>query len=370
MKDELAVLGTSEWLNPAAHGGNSNSCLKADEALRGLGYTVLGYQPQELRVERYQSQVHRDLWESFVADSANGNLFSTRRFLEYHPPSRFLDHSLLFWHGQDLFAVAAGETADGAWSSQRFTSHGGLLVRPQLSAAQSLDLVYSLLRYAEKQNWNKLSMRFVPDILAENWFTSLIWALSIFGFSQDSREMTWCALPRFESEDALLKVYHESEFYAIRKALKSGLSVREIEDYPAFYSLLEAGLKDRYEIAPTHSLPELERLRHLCPGEMRLHGVYSAEGTLIGGALIFDVSAHGSHVFYLTQDYAFKLNQTMPLLMHSINVEYSIKRKRKLNYGVFTAHGGEELNVGLSRFKSKFASEPSIRRRFAWERKI
>jgi len=346
----------------------TNGSVKCDEALRRLGYTVLGYQPGDIRVERYEPAAHRALWEGFIPTTANGNLFSCRRFLEYHPPGRFEDHSLLFWRDRELFAVAAGECAGGSWTSQRFTSHGGLLVRPRLSAAEALDLVYSLLLYAGAQDWRKLFLRFVPDILAESSFTTLVWALSIFGFSQDSREMTWCALPRFDSEEALLDVYHESEFYAVRKAVKSGLSVRETEDYPAFYSLLAAGLKARYEVAPTHSLSELETLRRLCPGEMRLHGVYTQEGVLIGGALIFDVSPHGSHVFYLTQDYAYKLSQTMPFLMHSINLEYTVRRKRKLNYGVFTAHGGEELNLGLSRFKSKFASDPSIRCRFNWER--
>ncbi len=369
MNEASAVLAASERLNAAAVGETINSQVNADEALRRLGYTVLGYQPQTLRVERYEPQAHRQLWEDFIPTSANGNLFSTRRFLEYHPLGRFQDFSLLFWRGQELFAVAAGEAANGAWSSQRFTSHGGLLVRPRLSAAEALDLIYSLLLYAETQSWSKLSMRFVPDVLAESWFTSLVWALSIFGFAQDSREMTWCALPQFESEDALLNAYHESEFYAVRKAHKSGLAVRKMEDYRAFYSLLEAGLKVRYEIAPTHSLAELETLRRRCPDAIHLHGVFTTDGTLIGGALIFDVSAHGAHVFYLTQDYSFKLQQTMPLLMHSLNVEYAIRRKLKLNYGVVTAHGGEELNIGLSRFKSKFASEPSIRRRFTWERK-
>lgn len=367
--DELAVSGVPTGSNPAANEPPGKPVLRADEKLRALGYTVLGYEPGELRVERFSRDQHRVLWEKFIPGTANGNLFSTRRFLEYHPAGRFEDHSLLFWRGQELFAVAAGEAVNGAWSSHRFTSHGGVLVRPRLSAAEALDVVYALLTYAQSQDWHKMTMRFLPDVLAESWFTTLVWALAIFGFSQDNREMTWCALPEFASEDALLDAYHESEFYAVRKAQKSGLSVRETDDYPGFYRILAAGLKERYHLDPTHSLAELARLRELCPGEMRLHGVHASSGQLIGGALIFDVSARGSHTFYLAQDYSFKLQQTMPLLMHSINVEYAVKRQRRLNYGVFTAHGGEELNVGLSRFKSKFASAPSIRRRFTWETK-
>ena len=343
--------------------------MNASHRLQSLGYRVLGYQPQELRLERYRREAHRDLWEGFLPTTVNGNLFQARRFLEYHPEGRFEDHSLLFWRGDQLFAVAAGEAANGLWLAHRFTSHGGIAVRPHLSAAEALDVVFTLLSYAEAQGWTRLSLRFVPDILAEAPFTTLAWALSIFGFTEDSREMTWCAVPRFSSEQQLLESYHESEYYAVTKALRHGLMFRETDDFARFWQLLESGLKQRFEVAPTHSLAEIRTVCASCPGEVRLHGIYTPDGGLIAGGLIFDVSGTGSHCFYLAQDYAFQNLRAMPLLMHSINAEYAVKRARKLNYGVFTAHGAEELNLGLSRFKSKFSSVPSIRRRFTWERK-
>src|SRR5262245_36071928 len=100
--------------------------------LQALGYRLLGYEPAIVQVERYEPKRHRDLWECFISASANGNLFQTRRFLEYHPDGRFQDHSLLFRHDTDLVAVAAGEAANDAWSSHRFTSHGGIAVRSHL----------------------------------------------------------------------------------------------------------------------------------------------------------------------------------------------------------------------------------------------
>ena len=37
-----------------------------------------------------------DLWEKIVKKANNGTLFHTRKFLSYHPPGRFIDHSLVF----------------------------------------------------------------------------------------------------------------------------------------------------------------------------------------------------------------------------------------------------------------------------------
>ena len=69
------------------------------DALRMLkerGYNVLGHEPNAIEVVRYDNKLHRGLWEGFIRDSINGNLFHTRRFLDYHPEGRFMDHSLLF----------------------------------------------------------------------------------------------------------------------------------------------------------------------------------------------------------------------------------------------------------------------------------
>jgi hypothetical protein len=114
-------------------------------------------------------------------------------------------------------------------------------------------------------------------------------------------------------------------------------------------------------------MAEIESLRLLCPGEIHLHGVDAADGRMIAGTVIFDISPTASHCFYFAQDYAFQHARPMMLLLHCINVEYALRRRRRLNYGVITAGGAKELNLGLSRFKSHFAATPSIRRRFYWE---
>jgi hypothetical protein len=342
--------------------------VNSTEQLQALGYRLVGYEPICLRVERYNEAAHRNLWEHFIAGSANGNLFQTRRFLEYHPAGRFEDHSLLFWREAELIAVAAGEVTDGAWSSHRFTSHGGIAVRSQLSASEALDVVHALISYAGEQEWHKLFMRYVPYVLAEDFFTTLVWALSIFGFVEDSRELTWCVVPRFSSEAAILSAYRDSARRAIKKVQSESLLVRETSDFPEFWRLLTSNLKARFGVAPTHSLIEIERLRALCPGELRLHGVYDGRGRLVAGSVIFDVSRNASHCFYFAQDYDFQDRRPMALLMHRLNVEYALYRRLKLNYGVITAHGGNELNLGLSRFKSQFGALPAIRRRFTWNK--
>ncbi|HEY7165097.1 MAG TPA: GNAT family N-acetyltransferase [Candidatus Binatia bacterium] len=335
--------------------------------LQRAGYRVLGCEPAEVRIERFRRSAHRELWDSFIARSANGNLFQTRRFLEYHPAGRFEDHSLLFWRGNELLGVAAGEIAGTEWSSHRFTSHAGIAVAPDLSGDEALTLVDALLSYAARHRWKKIFMRYLPDAIAENGFAPILWALSVFGFVEDSRELTWCLIPRFGCEGDLLASYHPSARRGIKRAQGEGLCVRASDDFGSFWKLLDGNLQQKFRVSPTHSLAEIESLQARCSGEVRLHAVHTAQGRMVAGTVIFDVSRTASHCFYFAQDYAFQRARPMMLLLHAINVEYALRLRRRLNYGVITACGARELNLGLSRFKSRFAATPSIRRRFYWE---
>ncbi len=336
------------------------------KALQRLGYRVLGHQAHTIEVVRYDAARHEALWDTFVPRTVNGNLFHTRRFLSYHPPGRFEDHSLLFFDQGKLICVAPGEARDGKWSAHRYSSHGGLAVLPDMRADRCLDLVHALLVYAVQQDWHQLSMRFAPACLHRGSVEPLLWALEIFGFQEKGKELAWCFMPpAAESEEELLGRYSNGAHYAATKAIKDGLTVRISEDFAAYWAMLEGNLKRKFNVHATHSLEEIERIRKLCPGEITLWGTYSPDRKLIAGAVIFEVAPNSGHMFYSAQDYAYQELRPTSLLMHELHMEYVIRRKGRLNLGVITACGAEELNLGLSWFKQSYAAQPFVRRSFS-----
>lgn len=338
------------------------------ESLQRLGYRVLGYQHQPLEVVRYDPQRHAAAWDAFIPRTVNGNLFHTRRFLSYHPPGRFEDHSLLFFDRGKLICVAPAEVRDGQWSAHRYSSHGGLAVLPDMRADRCLDIVWSLLTYAVEQGWRHLSMRFAPACLHRGSVEPLLWALEIFGFQEKGRELAWCFMPPpAQSEEELLARYSNGAHYAATKAIKDGLTVRISDDFPAYWALLEGNLRRKFNVAPTHSLEEILRIRQLCPGEIALWAVFNAENRMIAGSVIFEVAPNAGHMFYSAQDYAYQELRPTSLLMHELHVEYVVRRKGRLNLGVITACGAEELNLGLSWFKQSYAAQPFVRRSFSLE---
>src|SRR5690349_11144509 len=92
-----------------------------------------------LLVRRFED-VDADAWDRFVDESANGTFMHTRRFLSYHPPQRFHDHSLLFLdESQKLRAVfTAAEVLDKGrriLKSHPGATYGGLVVDGSLSSS-------------------------------------------------------------------------------------------------------------------------------------------------------------------------------------------------------------------------------------------
>ena len=47
-------------------------------------------------------------WDDFIDQSNNGTLFHKRKFLNYHPSGRFLDHSLIFEKRGNIIGLLPG----------------------------------------------------------------------------------------------------------------------------------------------------------------------------------------------------------------------------------------------------------------------
>ena len=54
-----------------------------------------------LYIERYESRYATE-WDKFIEESMNGTFLQTRKFIEYHPIDRFMDHSLLIFKGNKV----------------------------------------------------------------------------------------------------------------------------------------------------------------------------------------------------------------------------------------------------------------------------
>ena len=106
-----------------------------------------------LKIRKYK-ETDRNHWDYFVGNSNNGTIFHLRRFLSYHPESRFKDHSLIIKKKQKIFAVfpAAEQNIN---SEKHLISHPGLsfgsfVVLNNVSVAASFEMINIFIRYLKK----------------------------------------------------------------------------------------------------------------------------------------------------------------------------------------------------------------------------
>lgn len=303
-------------------------------------------------------------WEAFVAAANNGTLFHERRFLGYHPKEKFQDHSLVFEEKGSLKAlfpaVVVTEGQARALISHQGSSYGGIVVPADMSFRDSYDYVEALIKYSKNEGFQRIQMTLPPAIYQSRVSNYLDFALIKHGFKYKKRDISSMLTLEASPEENLQK-FRPSHRTAVRKALKQGVSIRESDDWSAFYALLKDNLKIRHNVQPTHRLDELLKLKELYPDRVRLFGAYW-QSELVAGVVNFSVNKDVVLAFYISHKEAFQQLRAVNLLFLEIIKWCHAAGFRYLDFGIFTVN--MEPNFGLGRFKENFGASGVFRDTF------
>lgn len=300
-------------------------------------------------------------WDSFVSKANNGTIFHTRRFLGYHPEGRFKDHSLEFYKKEKLISVlpAAIIKNDG---KEQLVSHpgasvGSFVVPEDLAFVDALEIVEQLTQYARIKNFNNICLTQPPTIYSRRLSHYIDFALQKNGYNYTRREISSVLfLERTIGEN--LNKFKSTHQRAVRKAEKSGIVIRQSENFEEFYYILKKNLSIRHNVSPTHTLTELLHLKELFPDKIHLFGAY-LEDKMIAGVVNFIATENVVLAFYISHDEEFQEARPINLLFYKI-FEWAIQEKfRVFDFGIFSVN--EEPNLGLARFKENFGASGQFR---------
>ena len=305
-----------------------------------------------------------DLWEKIVKDANNGTLFHTRKFLSYHPPGRFVDHSLVIYKKDKpyvLFPAAEREIEGKRFLvSHPGTSYGSFIVPEDMSFTDSYEIVESLIKYAEEQKFNGIRLTPPPTIYNSRLSNYIDFSLLQHGFKYLKREISSILFLEDTIEQNLNK-FKPSHKQAVRKAIKEGIEVRESDKFDEFYDILQNNLKIRHNVTPTHTLDELLKLKELFPDKIKLFGAF-LKNKMVAGVVNFSCTENVVLAFYISHDEKHQETRALNLLFYSI-FDWAIKNKFKVfDFGIFTVN--EEPNFGLARFKENFGASGMFRDTF------
>jgi len=306
-------------------------------------------------IELYCPEKH-DFWDNFVNNSNNGTIFHQRHFLNYHPPGRFKDHSLVFFENDIPIALmpAVDITLEGrrCLLSHRGSSYGGIVQPVGQGVEKNFEIVNALNAYAISKGFDRIQMTLVPDVYNHQLNNYLEFACFRTGYTYLKREIS-SVLKLEESIEKNIAKFKKTHRTAFRKGEKMGVTVRVSDDYAAFYGILERNLRLRHNVSPTHSLNEMLDLKERYPERIRLYGAY-LDDKMIAGIVMFDANKSVTLAFYISHDMDFQKYRGVNVVFKDV-IGDSIKRGfHYLDYGIFTVN--MEPNFGLARFKENFGA--------------
>ncbi|MHA2601009.1 MAG: GNAT family N-acetyltransferase [Candidatus Thorarchaeota archaeon SMTZ1-83] len=310
-----------------------------------------------MEVIEYEEK-HRERWEEFVERSNNGTIFHRMKFLDYHPKGRFQNRHFLIEERDRIVSVFPG-AEEAAPEGRMLVSHpgasyGGFVVSEDLGVRGSIAVVKRLFNSLRERGFKKVVLT-QPPVIYQKILTNYIdFAVWICGGTYLRRELS--AVIEV-SEDPLL-TFRTAARTAVRKSIKSGVKVRESQDYERFYEILRKNLRMRHNVTPTHSLDELLRLTELFPERIRLFCAYLGEEP-IGGIVSFICNQRVVLAFYISHIEEYQSYRPVNLLIYELLKWLRQSGHRYLDLGTFTLK--MEPDFGLARFKENFKARGLFR---------
>ncbi len=313
-----------------------------------------------MKIIEYDSSM-AGLWDDFIAQSNNGTLFHTQRFLGYHPKGRFTHHHLIFEDRGRWVGVLPCAERDRAGKrvlvSHPGASFGGIALSRKAGVEATSKMVDLWIDWAKQNNFEGVEFTRVPLIYHDLPEEHQDFALILHGAGFVKRELT-----------AVLKIFHDpEENFALfrpeartstRKAQKAGIEITSDGDIPGFYEVLEANLYARHNVKPTHSLEELLDLKSCFPE--RIHQFNALLGSeILAGVTLWEVNPRAVIAFYISHSRRHQEFRPLNLLFWEIFRWASSRGFGWFDFGTYTLD--MDPNFGLARFKESFGAKGIFR---------
>ncbi len=315
----------------------------------------------EYEIVRYAEQ-WESKWDRFVMnDSVNGTFLQTRRFLNYHPPKRFEDASMLVVQGSQIVAVipACKTVEDGkkCFYSHKGSTFGGLILAGNKYSTRELELVFPLFeRFLKAEGYQCTLLKPTSDLFSRESGDLLDYYFYKNNY-QVFNELSFFAECENRGED-ITSFWTSSKRRDYRYSTRNHLRFQEIRgmnQLKCFHSILSDALV-RHGTAPVHSSEELMMLRETCiPEIVRFYGVFLDE-SMIAGTMLFSFGNSVLHTQYLAQDGQYADLYPMSFLIYHVFQLAREKGFKRLSFGISTENRGMLLNTGLASFKEGFGA--------------
>ncbi|MDQ3283485.1 MAG: GNAT family N-acetyltransferase [Acidobacteriota bacterium] len=288
-------------------------------------------------------------WNAFVRGSRNGTFLFDRGFMDYHA-DRFDDHSLIFEDRGRMIAVLPAHVRDAELVSHAGLTYGGLVLDPRATLATVHQCFDALLAYIREKALRRLVYKTIPSIYHRQPSDDDRHALFVRGAALHRRDVL------LTIDQAERGVVQERRTRARKLASRSGLMVRDSDDYAAYWQVLSENLRAKYDTTPVHTLDEIRLLAAHFPENIRLT-VCTSDDQILAGVVVF-VTDRVAHLQYIGSSAEGRERGALDAVFaHLLDVW---RDKRYVDFGMASEDNGRMLNEGLVAFKEGFGARTIV----------
>lgn len=296
-------------------------------------------------VERYSPE-KKEIWDQFVETSRNGLFIFYRNYMDYHR-ERFPDHSLIFFEESEVIALIPGTIINNTYHSPGGLTFGGIIIDNSMTTTKMMSVFNEMLTYFKRQNIQKMIYKCIPYIYTEIPSEEDRYALFLHNSQLIRRDIT-------VSINLTAKpTYQKIRRRCIKKAEKTGICVRETNDFETYWKILTDCLFEHHETRPVHSLQEMLLLKSYFPKNIRLFGSFIGE-KMLAGIIIYE-NKHVAHAQYIACNESGRDIGALDFLFAEL-IEKYYRGKKYFDFGISNENDGKYLNKGLIFYKEGFGA--------------
>ncbi|WP_172826920.1 GNAT family N-acetyltransferase [Flammeovirga sp. SJP92] len=277
------------------------------------------------------------------------HFFFQRDFMEYHR-DRFTDFSLIIEdQNNNIVALFPASIANNIVSSHAGLTFGGLLYKKRTFVQKVIAILSAVEQFCLNEGVQKIVYKVIPYIYKSEQGEEDQYAL----FMND-----WKLIRR----DFSTIIKRDTPFVPDRSrrknnkiALHQNIEIQPSDDIVTFWNLLNNNLTTRHQVAPTHSLKELQFLMDQFPENIKLIGGFK-DGKMLAGAIVF-LTPYVCKFQYSVNSLEGREFKVLDAVFLSIINE---NKRSYIDFGHSSENDGKYLNEGLSKFKFYFNGEASV----------
>lgn len=300
-----------------------------------------------LKVVPYKAS-DAEQWDEFCRDKTNATFLHTRRYLSYHQ-NKYIDHSLLIYSNNKLvglFPIAISRAEGSLPTSHPGISYGGIIHSGKLLGQLMAEAFDLSMDYLQNLGYKKFVYRPIPFIYNSFPAQDDLYTLFVRGAL-----LTRCDLSSSINLSSRRKIEAKRVSTKISVDLEYSLA-SDFDKIEEFWALLEKNLVEKYETSPTHNLEEIMNLKELFPNNIELITISNSIECIAG--LILYWTENVCHIQYMSANSVGREVSAMDVLVEKAISLACEKGISFLDFGHSNENYGQNLNLGLYSFKSKF----------------